>query len=126
MTRSRTSSYIRLAFLMGLTWLLLLVCLLVKQSWLWMMFDVVNTLPGLYICIAFLHNQRILSSIKQKLFGSLSTTLSTKNSTNVETLLKSPTSMSTSSKSAEHDVTATQSLITSATKVEKKSDTRAQ
>ncbi|CAF0772159.1 unnamed protein product [Adineta steineri] len=86
--RSRCSLYFRLALLMGLHWVFLVVCIIFKHDLLWLLFDVVNSLPGLFIAVGFLRKQSSLSDLKAKYrssqsqlssMGIASNTMSTKN-----------------------------------------------
>lgn len=70
--RSRTVLYIRLAFLMGLHWILLVICILFKQDFLWLLFDLTNALPGLFIAISFLRRQNSLAFSEAKMRSSQS------------------------------------------------------
>ena len=51
--------YARLAALMGLQWVLLLIALAVRQTWSWLVFEVINSLPGVFICLGFLCSHRL-------------------------------------------------------------------
>lgn len=59
--------YARLASLMGIQWILLIFALSIRQTWLWIIFEIINSLPGVFICFGFLFSNRIFNSIKQKL-----------------------------------------------------------
>lgn len=58
--------YARLASLMGIQWILLIAALIIRQTWLWVIFEIINSLPGLFICLGFLCSKRILNNLKQK------------------------------------------------------------
>ena len=51
--------YARLACLMGLQWLLLILALILQRTWLWIIFEMINSLPGAFICLGFLSSSRI-------------------------------------------------------------------
>lgn len=59
--------YIRLAIIMGLTWIPAIVVKYVDRELLWVLFTVMNTLLGLYIFFAFTCRRKILRSIQVKL-----------------------------------------------------------
>jgi G protein-coupled receptor Mth (Methuselah protein) len=83
--RSRTLLYIRLAILMGLHWIFLVVCIISKHDILWLLFDIMNSLPGLFIAIAFLRKQTSLLKIKAKFRSSQSQLSSLGTTTNAIT-----------------------------------------
>lgn len=70
--RSRSFLYFRLAFLMGIHWIFLVICILFKQDLLWILFDIINSLPGLFIAISFLRKHTSLADIKAKIRSSQS------------------------------------------------------
>lgn len=59
--------YARLGCLMGLQWILLILALLIQRTWLWLIFEIINSLPGVFICLGFLYSQRIWMEMKVKL-----------------------------------------------------------
>lgn len=59
--------YARLASLMGLQWILLILALIIQQTWLWILFEIINSLPGVFICLGFLCSQRLWNDIQQRL-----------------------------------------------------------
>jgi hypothetical protein len=59
--------YARLASLMGLQWFLLIIALIIRQTWLWILFEIINSLPGVFICLGFLCSQRLWNDIQQRL-----------------------------------------------------------
>ncbi|CAF0752283.1 unnamed protein product [Didymodactylos carnosus] len=61
--------YVRLASLMGLNWLLLILSITLRYEWMWIIFECVNSMPGVYLCIGFLCNKRLLKSLRQILHG---------------------------------------------------------
>jgi hypothetical protein len=62
--RSRIFLYFRLTILMGIHWIFLLICIIFKQDILWILFDIINSLPALFIAISFLRKQTSLTDIK--------------------------------------------------------------
>jgi hypothetical protein len=70
--RSRAFLYFRLAMLMGMHWICLVICIVFKQDILWLLFDVINSLPGLFIAISFLRKNTSLSDLKAKFRSSQS------------------------------------------------------
>ncbi|CAF3639139.1 unnamed protein product [Adineta steineri] len=65
--------YARLASLMGLQWSLLIFALIFRQNWLWIIFEIINSIPGVFICLGFLCSQRLWSPIKQRITTKLTT-----------------------------------------------------
>ncbi|UJR20572.1 hypothetical protein I4U23_023698 [Adineta vaga] len=63
--------YARLASLMGLQWILLINALVIQQNWAWILFETVNSLPGMFICLGFLCSQRLCKNIKEDLTNKL-------------------------------------------------------
>jgi G protein-coupled receptor Mth (Methuselah protein) len=59
--------YARLASLMGIQWILLIGALAIRQTWLWIIFEIVNSLPGLFICLGFLCSKKLLNNLKEKI-----------------------------------------------------------
>jgi hypothetical protein len=51
---------------MGLHWIFLLICIIFKQDILWLLFDITNSLPGLFIAISFLRKKTSLADLKAK------------------------------------------------------------
>jgi len=83
--------YSRLASLMGIQWILLIAALLIRQTWLWVIFEIINSLPGLFICLGFLCSKRVLNSLKQKISMKLLTRKqSSRSNTTTSTMLMSP------------------------------------
>ncbi len=70
--RSRVFLYFRLAILMGIHWIFLVICLVFKQDIFWLLFDLINSLPGLFIAISFLRKKTSLNDIKSKIRSSQS------------------------------------------------------
>ena len=58
--------YTRLGCLMGLQWILLILALLIQRTWLWLIFEIINSLPGVFICLGFLYSPRIWMEMKEK------------------------------------------------------------
>lgn len=83
--------YARLSSLMGIQWILLIVALIIGQTWLWIIFEIINSLPGLFICLGFLCSKRILNNLKEKLsLESLTRKVSSRSNTTTSTSLMSP------------------------------------
>jgi hypothetical protein len=83
--------YSRLASLMGIQWILLIAALLIRQTWLWVIFEIINSLPGLFICLGFLCSKRVLNSLKQKIsMKLLIRKQSSRSNTTTSTMLMSP------------------------------------
>jgi G protein-coupled receptor Mth (Methuselah protein) len=57
--------YARLASIMGIQWILLIGALAIQQTWLWVLFEIINSLPGLFICFGFLCSIKVLNQLKQ-------------------------------------------------------------
>jgi hypothetical protein len=57
---------------MGIHWIFLVICLIFKQDIFWLLFDIINSLPGLFIAISFLRKQTSLKDIKSKIRSSQS------------------------------------------------------
>ena len=91
--------YARLACLMGIQWILLIVALIIRQTWSWIIFELINSLPGLFICTGFLCSKRVLNNVKEKIANSsiIRTRLSRSNTT-TSTVLTSPGTASSSTK----------------------------
>jgi hypothetical protein len=70
--RSRIFLYFRLAILMGIHWIFLIICIIFKKDILWILFDIINSLPGLFLAISFLRKQTSLTDIKAKFRSSQS------------------------------------------------------
>jgi hypothetical protein len=88
--RNLVPVYARLASLMGIQWILLIAALVIRQTWLWIVFEIINSLPGLFICLGFLCSKRILNSLKQKISMKLITKQSSRSHTTTSTILVSP------------------------------------
>jgi hypothetical protein len=83
--------YIRLASLMGLQWILLISALCIQQTWSWIIFEIINSLPGVFICFGFLFSQRLWNSIKQRITLKLLNRKQSSKSNITSTSLMSPT-----------------------------------
>ncbi|CAF0963819.1 unnamed protein product [Rotaria sp. Silwood1] len=59
--------YTRLASLMGLQWILMIIALIIQQNWSWTIFEIINSLPGVFICFGFLFSQKLWNNIKQRI-----------------------------------------------------------
>ncbi|CAF0796428.1 unnamed protein product [Adineta ricciae] len=59
--------YARLASLMGLQWILLINAVVIRQTWAWILFEVINSLPGIFICFGFLCSRRVWKEMKANL-----------------------------------------------------------
>jgi hypothetical protein len=70
--RSRAFLYFRLVFLMGIHWIFLVICIIFKQDILWILFDIINSFPGLFIAISFLRKNTSLTDIKARFRSSQS------------------------------------------------------
>jgi len=70
--RSRSFLYFRLSMVMGIHWIFLLICLIFKYEYLWLLFDLMNSFPGLFIAINFFRKQTTLANIKSKIRSSQS------------------------------------------------------
>ena len=90
--------YARLACLMGIQWILLIIALIIRQTWSWIIFEIINSLPGLFICIGFLCSKRVFNNFKEKLsISSILRTKSSRSNTTTSTILTSPTPATSSS-----------------------------
>lgn len=58
--------YLRLALLMGLTWVIGLIAGCIDAPFLWYLFVLLNSLQGLFIFIAFSCSSKVLSYLKNK------------------------------------------------------------
>jgi hypothetical protein len=47
--------------------MLLIGALIIQQTWAWIIFELINSLPGVFICFGFLWTQRIWNDIKQRI-----------------------------------------------------------
>ena len=65
--------YARLASLMGVQWILLIGALAIGQSWSWVIFEVINSLPGVFICLGFLCSKRLVDSLRQRITSKIVT-----------------------------------------------------
>lgn len=59
--------YARLACLMGIQWILLIFALAIGQTWSWIIFEIINSSPGVFICLGFLCSKRLFKMIRQKI-----------------------------------------------------------
>jgi len=83
--------YARLASLMGIQWILLIIALVGRETWLWVIFEIINSLPGLFICLGFLCSKRVLNNLKQKISMKLiMRRQSSRSNTTTSTMLVSP------------------------------------
>ena len=64
--------YLKLAIIMGLTWVIGLVAGFVNWEPFWYAFVVLNTLQGLFIFIAFTCNKKVVVGLKDRIVGSSS------------------------------------------------------
>ncbi|CAF0869189.1 unnamed protein product [Didymodactylos carnosus] len=97
----RLTLYIRLASLMGSNWFLLALSLALGYEWMWIIFECVNSMPGVYVCFGFLCNKRLFKSLRLTLCDfkskaqsslrgkTLSSSSTTKTTTNLTTKLSS-------------------------------------
>ena len=58
--------YARLASLMGLQWILLIVALILQRTWSWIIFEIINSVPGVFICVGFLCSKKLWKNFKQR------------------------------------------------------------
>ena len=58
--------YARLASMMGIQWVLLIVALALDQTWSSMVFEIINSLPGVFICLGLLCSKRFLDKAKRQ------------------------------------------------------------
>ena len=84
--------YIRLASLMGLQWLILIGALIVRQKWLWVIFEVINSLPGVFICLGFLCSPKLWKNVKEHLSMKLDIRRQSPKINTISTSLMTPTS----------------------------------
>lgn len=83
--------YARLASLMGLQWILLIFALIIQQTWSWIIFEIVNSLPGVFICFGFLGSQRLWNHVKQRILSKIIVTRhSSRSHTTSTTLMTLP------------------------------------
>jgi hypothetical protein len=83
--------YSRLASLMGIQWILLIGALVIRQTWLWVTFEIINSLPGVFICFGFLCSTRVFHQLKQKISAKLIIRRqSSRSNTTSSTMLMSP------------------------------------
>ncbi len=88
--------YARLASLMGIQWILLIAALVIRQTWIWIMFEIINSLPGLFICLGFLCSKHVFNSLKEKISMKLIIRRqSSRSNTTTSTILMSPPVLST-------------------------------
>ncbi|UJR29062.1 hypothetical protein I4U23_010276 [Adineta vaga] len=86
-----TFVYIRLASLMGIQWILLVIALIIGQTWSWIIFEIINSLPGVFICFGFLFSKRLWKIFKEKLSMKLTTRRqSSRSNTTTSTMITSP------------------------------------
>ncbi|CAF4410799.1 unnamed protein product, partial [Rotaria sp. Silwood2] len=84
--------YTRLASLMGLQWTLLIIALIIQQTWSWIIFEITNSLPGVFICFGFLFSQRLWNNIKQRIMTKLIIRRQSSRSNTTSTTLMQPPS----------------------------------
>ena len=82
--------YARLASLMGVQWILLIGALGIRQTWSWVIFEIINSLPGLFICLGFLCSRRLLNSLKEKIMMKIGTRRQSFRSNTTSSTLISP------------------------------------
>lgn len=84
--------YARLACLMGMQWILLIIALIIRQTWSWIIFEIINSLPGLFICMGFLCSKRVFNNFKEKIsINSILRPRSSRSNTTTSTTFSSPT-----------------------------------
>jgi hypothetical protein len=64
--KSRLSIYIKLASIMGLTWVFGFVASMTQVSPLWYMYIIFNTCQGLFICITFCGTKKVIKLLHEK------------------------------------------------------------
>ena len=75
---------------MGLQWCLLIFALIIRRAWSWIIFEIVNSLPGVFICFGFLFSQRLWIGIKQRITLQLINRRQSSRSQTTSTSLMSP------------------------------------
>ncbi|XP_041349281.1 G-protein coupled receptor Mth2-like [Gigantopelta aegis] len=61
--------YVKLFLVMGLTWVVGFVAILVFHPVLWYMFIILNTLQGLFIFLSFVMTNRVCQLVRERVFG---------------------------------------------------------
>ena len=87
--------YARLASLMGIQWILLILALVIGQTWSWIIFEIINSLPGVFICLGFLCSKRLFDTIKSKIALNVVIRRNSSRSTTTTSTLMSPVANST-------------------------------
>ncbi|CAF3691288.1 unnamed protein product [Adineta steineri] len=85
--------YARLASLMGIQWILLIIALAIGQTWSWIIFEIINSLPGLFICFGFLCSKRVFTILKEKFSKKLIPRRQSSTNTTSSTMIISPSSI---------------------------------
>ena len=67
--RTNFHLYLRLAVIMGLTWIVGLVAALVDMEEVWFAFVILNTTQGIFIFASFTCNKKVGASLKSRLCG---------------------------------------------------------
>ena len=62
--QQRLGLYVKLAIIMGLTWILGFVASLIQSTVVWYIFVVLNSLQGLWICLTFICNSKVINLIR--------------------------------------------------------------
>lgn len=94
--------YARLASLMGIQWILLIVALAIGQTWSWIVFEVINSLPGVFICLGFLCSKRLVDSLRQRITSKILTRRPSSRSNVTSSTLMSPAPASANSRKKFH------------------------
>ena len=63
--KTRFLLYVKLSLIMGLTWIFGFIAASTDGSFLWYVFIILNTLQGLFICLAFVFTQKVLKLLKE-------------------------------------------------------------
>ncbi|GFT31496.1 probable G-protein coupled receptor Mth-like 2 [Nephila pilipes] len=59
--------YVRLGFMMGATWLIGIIAIISRNSILWIIFDLLNSLQGLFIFLLFTCSRKVFKHVRQKI-----------------------------------------------------------
>ena len=59
--------YARLASMMGIQWVLLIAALAIDQTWSSMIFEIINSLPGVFICLGLLGSKRLFAKARREM-----------------------------------------------------------
>ncbi|GFS92864.1 g-protein coupled receptor Mth2 [Nephila pilipes] len=59
--------YARLGLMMGVTWLIGIIGIITKESILWIIFDLLNSLQGLFILLLFTCSRKVFKHVREKI-----------------------------------------------------------